>query len=85
MSQQRKSGVCAEVLLNGKASMTDAKRLALMNARDLAWLEDHLSQRDRGTWCVVARSAPLEESLGSGLTLEAQILFKPTTCLHPRA
>lgn len=26
--------------------MTDAKRLALMNARDLAWLEDHLSQRE---------------------------------------
>lgn len=46
MSQQRNSGVWAEVLLNGKASMTEAKLLALMNTWDLALLEDHLSQRE---------------------------------------
>lgn len=45
VSQQRNSGVWAEVLLNGKAPMTEAKLLALMNTWDLALLEDHLSQR----------------------------------------
>lgn len=71
------------MLLNEKASVTDAKLLALMNAWDLALLEDHLSQRKGGVWWPGA--APSEESLGGGLTLGAQILSKFTTCLHPRA
>lgn len=33
------------MLLNEKASVTDAELLALMNAWDLGLLEDHLSQR----------------------------------------
>lgn len=46
MSQQRNSRLRAEVLLNGKASMTEAKLLALMDTWDLVLLEDHLSQRE---------------------------------------
>lgn len=60
----------SEVLLNGKASMTDAKLLALMNTWDLALLEGHLSQRE--VRCTVGPcAAPLEESLGGCLTLKS--------------
>lgn len=83
MSQKRKSGVCTAVLLNRKASMTDAEATCFNEYLGPCLAgEPFITEGGEGWWPC---AGPLEGLLGGSLTLEAQFLFKSTLCLHPRA